>query len=616
LQYMNNKEAAKLWNCSEQWIALLCRKGKIEGAIKNGRSWLIPMTVATPLKNNKATNTHEVRKLSALPLPVGISDYMRAESSYYYVDKTLLIKELLDEGSSVSLFMRPRRFGKTLALNMLKVFFEKTELDTSVFFKYRKLWQCGTDYQGFQGKYPVIYLSFKDIKCATWEEALEKIALLLQDEYARHMQCLEESSLDIYKEYYNKVLCCRASKTELSEALGRLSLFLAKAYSSKVVILIDEYDTPIQQGYIKGYYQEILDFMRSLLSGGLKDNNNLFKGVLTGILRVSKENLFSGLNNLTIDTVADSKYAQYFGFTEQEIVDMAAYYDRNGQLEEIKHWYDGYHFGSLEIYNPWSVINYFNNLCVPKAFWANTSENIILKELLSCMDVERAEAIRSLLEGKTVVARLNFNIIYPKLQDNLDTIYSFLLLAGYLKCDAYLGGGYYELSLPNNEVKQIYREEFIAWLGNNFQGNIVNSLRKALVLQDKELLELKLREFLQASVSCFDYSSEGFYHGLMLGLVAAMADKYYVKSNREVGLGRFDLQLEPRNKSLPGFILEFKSKAKTDQEELTQLAEEALQQIAEKKYAYELKERNIMQIYYYGIAFSGKQVKIAVGKIE
>lgn len=610
-QYISAKEFARLKGRTEQWVTSQCRKGAIRGAVKVGKSWQMPCDILNVGDSLNTKKEFVLPKESTLPLPVGISDYCTVENECYYVDKTLLIKELLDEHSSVILFTRPRRFGKTLTIDMLKVFFELNKQDTSVHFRKRKIWKCDRKYQELQGKFPVIALSFKDVKFTSWEDSYEKIGLLLQAEYNRHKEILISDRLsDFDKAYFAKVANCTASKVALTEALGRLSAMLAAVYEQKVLVLIDEYDTPVQQGFYYGFYDEVLNFMRLLLSSVLKDNTNLFKGVLTGILRISKENLFSGLNNLVVDTVLSKKYSSYFGFTIAEVEMMAQYYGSENKLAELREWYDGYRFGDMEIYNPWSVTNYFNNLCDPQAYWINTSENSILRELLAEINEENAYELTNLLQGNSILAKLNLNIIYPKLQHDTDAVYSFLLMAGYLKAVGTLEKGYFFLALPNYEIKEIYRDEVLAWIQNNWQDNVANNLRKALLSQDSEQLQKYLSGFLKSAVSWFDTSTESFYHGMMLGLTAAVSDKYNIKSNRESGLGRFDLALMPKAGALPGIIMEFKAETNCTEEKLELLSNTALAQIASKEYYNDLQAHGIKNIVGYGIAFSGKKAKI------
>lgn len=359
------KEKALEWNVSPRSVNDMCKKGRIQGAIKEKGSWLIPDDSPKPMdgrvSNGKYIKKNMVAKAEVKSLPIGISDYVRAQEEYYYVDKTLLIKEFLDQKPLVSLFTRPRRFGKTLNMDMLRVFFEISDKNTSKYFADKNIWQCGEEYRSHQGKYPVIFLTFKDVKFDTWDATIDKIRGLLQEEYGRHQELLNSDKLSQYeKEYFTKIISATANEVELTSSLERLSKMLASHYDKAPVIIIDEYDTPIQEGYSKDFYNEIIGFMRNFFSGAFKDNKNLSYGFLTGILRIAQESIFSGLNNLTVNSVMDEEYDSFFGFTESEVKAMLSYYGVSDKEEELKDWYDGYLFGSEEIYNPWSVINYIS----------------------------------------------------------------------------------------------------------------------------------------------------------------------------------------------------------------------------------------------------------------
>lgn len=553
------------------------------------------------------------------PCAVGNTSYVEMVQNSYYVDKTLLIKDLVDDRVPVTLFTRPRRFGKTLAMNMLKTFFEKTDADTSVYFQDKKIWNCGEKYRDLQGKYPVVSITFKDVKFNSWEESLEAVRLVMRDEYMRHTELTGSDVLNsVERDYIERMISGTLSEVEYTRSLLNLTRMLEKHHKCKTVILIDEYDTPIQQGHTHGFYDKVITFMRNFMSAGLKDNPSLAFGVLTGILRVSKENLFSGLNNPVVNTVLDEKYSEYFGFTTSEVEAMAEYYGKVEKLEEIRSWYDGYRFGSTEIYNPWSVTNYFYNDCKPKAFWANTSDNEIIQEILRGLTSDMAEELFTLLEGKTIQTSLNMEVIYPKIADGADTVFSFLLIAGYLKpvrsAEETEYGTFAELMLPNAEVRRVYNTEILSWLKGSLDGNVMADLEKALYLSDGSKLEKALQKYLISSVSYFDSGAESFYHGMMLGLVACLSSRYQIRSNRESGDGRYDLLLEPRSSVLPGIIMEFKAEKSLEKEQLRELAEEGLQQIQNSRYDVELKEQGITNVVKYGIAFSGKNVEVAVGE--
>lgn len=553
-----------------------------------------------------------------LPLPIGVADYRLASTEYYYIDKTLMIKEFLDERPMVSLFTRPRRFGKTLNMDMLRTFFEKTAEDTSVYFRDKAIWQCGERYRSYQGKYPVIFLTFKDVKFTTWQETFQSIRELIAKEAYRHIELKDSDRCDAFdKKAFLRLQQGNADETELANALADLSLALHKHYGIAPIIIIDEYDIPIQQGYMQGFYDKVILFMRNLFSGGLKDNKHLSYGFLTGILRVAKESIFSGLNNLVINSVLDNKYSEYFGFTASEVQQMAAYYGVADKYAELCAWYDGYRFGRTEIFNPWSVINYFNNGCEPRAFWQTTGSNDIIGEIIGVADAEIYERLTSLVNGKSFVTYIDTSVIYPQIKSNPSSIYSFLLVAGYLKVlktvPAFSGDFMCEVALPNKEIAYVYNKEILQKLDKVIPMAVAISMQEALYSADSQKLKAVMQSLLANSVSSFDTAGENFYHGFMLGLCALLSNAY-VTSNREAGDGRYDIQLMPKNVALPGILIELKAEKHADAERLKKLAAVALKQINDKNYAADMQSHGVKTIYKYGVAFSGKKVEIEVGE--
>ena len=613
------KEKALEWNVSPRSVNDMCKKGRIQGAIKEKGSWLIPDDSPKPMdgrvSNGKYIKKNMVAKAEVKSLPIGISDYVRAQEEYYYVDKTLLIKEFLDQKPLVSLFTRPRRFGKTLNMDMLRVFFEISDKNTSKYFADKNIWQCGEEYRSHQGKYPVIFLTFKDVKFDTWDATIDKIRGLLQEEYGRHQELLNSDKLSQYeKEYFTKIISATANEVELTSSLERLSKMLASHYDKAPVIIIDEYDTPIQEGYSKDFYDEIIGFMRNFFSGAFKDNKNLSYGFLTGILRIAQESIFSGLNNLTVNSVMDEEYDSFFGFTESEVKAMLSYYGVSDKEEELKDWYDGYLFGSEEIYNPWSVINYISKGCLPQAYWVNTGKNEILDDVLRVATDDITERLYDLLQGERVVARIDQNVVYRSLAEDPANIYSLLLVAGYLKTpkkELQADGSYLcEVSIPNREIAAVYKSEILSHFLQTgaITRTTANKIAESLYANDYKKLQSAIGEYMDKSISLFDGGAEGFYHGLMLGLIALMDNQYKIKSNRESGDGRFDVSLIPREKRYPGIILELKWKEKLSDVELEKWSNEALKQIGELRYDSEMKEDGITEILKFGIAFSGKKV--------
>lgn len=613
------KEKALEWDVTPRAVNVMCKNGRIEGAIKEKGSWLIPDDAEKPIDGRISTGKY-VKKIinpKVKSLPIGISDYVRAQSEYYYVDKTLLIKEFLDQKPLVSLFTRPRRFGKTLNMDMLRVFFEISDEDTSKYFADKAIWKCGEEYQSHQGKYPVIFLTFKDVKFDTWESTIDKIRGLLQEEYGRHQELLSSDKLSQYeKEYFAKILDASANEVELTSALERLSKMLATHYGKAPIIIIDEYDTPIQEGYSKDFYDEIISFMRNFFSGAFKDNKNLSYGFLTGILRIAQESIFSGLNNLTVNSVMDEEYDSFFGFTSNEVKEMLEYYAMTEKESELKEWYDGYLFGNEEIYNPWSVINYISRGGIPQAYWVNTGNNEILEDVMRVATDDITERLYALLQGDRVVARIDQNVVYKSLAEDPANIYSLLLVAGYLKTpkkELQADGSYLcEVSIPNREIAAVYKSEILSHFLQigAITRTTANKIAESLYANDYKKLQSAVAEYMDKSISFYDGGAEGFYHGLMLGLIALMDNQYKIKSNRESGDGRYDVCLIPREKRYPGIILELKWEKGLGEAALDSLADEALVQIDALRYDSEMKEDGIIDILKFGIAFSGKKVSV------
>ena len=592
------KEMASIWNVTERTVTNFCKRGKIPGAVKVGKSWKIPDHAEKPMDGRVSSGKYVKKAASAerKSLPIGISDYVRAQSEYYYVDKTLLIKEFLDKKPLVSLFTRPRRFGKTLNMDMLRVFFESTDTDTSRYFTDKAIWKCGEEYRSHQGKYPVIFLTFKDVKFDTWEETIEKIKALLQEEYGRHQELVNSDKLSEYeKEYFAKILDSTANEVALTSALEKLSKMLNTHYGKAPIIIIDEYDTPIQEGYTKDFYEEIIGFMRNFFSGAFKDNKNLSYGFLTGILRIAQESIFNGLNNLTVNSIMDEEYDNYFGFTGEEVTRMLEYYGVSEKESELRDWYDGYLFGSKEIYNPWSVINYISKGCIPQAYWVNTGKNEILEDVLKVATDDITERLYSLLQGERVIARIDQNVVYRSLAEDPANVYSWLLVAGYLKTpkkELQADGSYLcEISIPNREIAAVYKSEILSHLVQigAITRTTANKIAESLYANDYKKLQKAIAEYMDKSISFYDAGAEGFYHGLVLGLIALMDNQYKIKSNRESGGGRYDIGLIPREERYPGIIMELKWKKELDEDKLAGLADEALAQIDYMGYDAEMK---------------------------
>lgn len=551
-------------------------------------------------------------------IPVGKTNYKSICQNNYYVDKTLFIKDIINEAkfTEVMLFTRPRRFGKTLNMNMLQTFFEKTDEDTSIYFTDKKIWQAGEAYTKMQGQYPVIFLTLKDIKSFDWNISLGLLKEIIRNEYSRHQEL--ENSQEISQAdlvLYHKIINDTATDLSYFFSLQSLSRMLYDHHKKAPIIIIDEYDTPIQQGFLHGYYEQAVEFIRNFFSAALKDNPHMSFAVLTGILRVAKESIFSGLNNLSTYSVLDDSFSEYFGFTAEEVTALANYYNAEDKVPEIKKWYDGYKFGSHEIYNPWSVANYFNRDFTARPYWTETSENGVVHKLLQRADETTYENLKNLLAGNNVSSVVKTNIIYPRLNDSQTDVFGFLLMTGYLKATKVTLGersSYTcQLEIPNKEIEGIYWDEVLRVQEESVGEDIIIRLQNAFLAKDSDTLQTTLSNYLLKTASYYDGLNENYYHGFLLGLMAVLVTSHKPLSNRESGYGRYDIELMPKNLSTPGIIIELKA-ARSAQENLHALAESALKQIEEKRYDTALLAKGVTKIDKYGIAFYKKDVEIVV----
>ena len=546
-------------------------------------------------------------------MPVGLDNFREMIArEYYFVDKTKFIKELLDSNAMVTLITRPRRFGKTLAMRMLQEFFDINAAGRDTF-KGLNISRAGEKYMQHRGKYPVIFLQLKNVAAGDFEKSfafLKAIIARLYREYA----FLEESPAltGDEKEYYVRVRRGREHCTydDLAMSLGNLTDMLYRHYGIRPIVLIDEYDAPIQHAWEDGYYEDMIRFMRQFYSEVLKGNDALEFAVLTGVLRVAKESIFSGLNNLKVCSVLSGEYSDIFGFTGEEVAKMAVDLQQEDKLPEIKAWYDGYTFGGTEIYNPWSVIMYFDAGCKPAPYWVNTSGNGIVKQMFKFSGQEGADDLQSLMDGGSVFKQLREGVVYANIGDRIDDLYSILLMTGYLKCVGLmekLYGEEAELRIPNKEIRSLFGREI---LENFIAAGSVSRLGRmldAMVSGHGDIFESVLSGIVRNNVSYHDAANgESFYHGMMLGFCVLLKDTHIVQSNRESGYGRFDLALIPTDRRYYGVILEFKRAA--DEAQLEEKALEAMAQIEELSYIAEFEQRQIEKVWKYGIAFCGKKV--------
>nr|WP_249169554.1 AAA family ATPase [Fusobacterium necrophorum] len=537
-------------------------------------------------------------------LPNGISDFkVLREANYYYVDKTKWIEELQQEIGKTILFTRPRRFGKTLNMSMLQYFFDIQNQEENA-----KLFQGleieHSPYMVEQGKYPVVFLSFKDLKNKSWKDCLLKWKYQMKELYNKHLDiydCLNR----IDQKDFDRILSMEET-ANYEDSLKAFTKYLYYHYKRKVVILIDEYDTPIVSAYEHGYYEEAISFFRNFYSAALKDNEYLQMGVMTGILRVAKEGIFSGLNNLAVYSVLDERYSSYFGLTEQEVERALNDYGLDYKMEEVKEWYDGYRFGKTEIYNPWSILNYISHQKL-EAYWVNTSNNFLIYDVLEQANRNLFEELQAVFQGKEIQKTLEYSFSFQELK-NPQEIWQLLVHSGYLKIEKNMGNHRYALKIPNQEIYQFFEKSFL----NRFLGGVdyFQDMMSAFKQEELAIFEKKLQEILRSNVSYYDGGQEEkYYHNLVLGMILSLSKEYEIRSNLESGYGRYDISIEPKDKRKTGFILECKV-AKTE-EELEEKAKEALEQIQEKKYDTEMRQRGISKVLGLGLAFCGKKVKIA-----
>ncbi|MBQ7497825.1 MAG: AAA family ATPase, partial [Selenomonas sp.] len=525
-------------------------------------------------------------------MPVGVDDFRRVRERYYYVDKTDFIRKLIDGHAQVTLITRPRRFGKTLAMSMLYYFFSSKDAETNrVLFEGTGIEQAGERYMEEQGTRPVIFLSLKDIKQSRYTGMVQMIGSAMQDLYYEFSYLMEGDALPPHeKKYFQSVLDRTASEVDLQLSLKKLTIFLSRYHKKPVLVLIDEYDAPIQSAWDHGYYGEAIDFVRNYLSAVLKSNPNLDFAVLTGVLRIAKESIFSSLNNLKVASVAGGGFEEVMGFNQAEIEQMAADFNVPEKYKEIKAWYDGYNFSGKAIFNPWSVVSYFDHDCLPEPYWVNTSGNTILGQLLRKAEPEQVRDLYALLNGGSVRAQLVEGAIYTDIGKSSRALYSMMLNTGYLtvaETPRSYAGARTAMRIPNMEIRLLFQEEIISRLAEaGSDENMLVTITEALLEGRAEDFAASLEKFLRFAVSFYDTANkESFYHGLMLGMLAALVPAFEVLSNRESGYGRFDIAILPKEKETAGALLEFKVAEK--EEVLPERAQEALAQIEENAYLTE-----------------------------
>lgn len=560
-------------------------------------------------------------------LPVGIENFREfQDKAYYYVDKTLMLRDLLELGGKVNLFTRPRRFGKTLTLSMIRTYFEQEVMengeiaDNRHYFDGMKILAAGEEYTSHMGKYPVITLSLKSSKQPDYQMAYESLLDEIIKEYVRHRYVLDSDCLpEVYQKKYEAIMNHQAEPIDYAKSLAFLSECLAKYHHTSAIVLLDEYDVPLENAFFAGFYDQMVDFIRSLFESVLKTNDSLEFAVITGCLRISRESIFTGLNNLEINSVLTVNYGEYFGFTQTEVETMLADYGMQDQTALVKDWYDGYLFGDTEVYNPWSVVNYMKAAIAsanifPKPYWSNTSSNSIVRELIERADDTVLGELDELLAGGTIEKIIHEDITYSDIYSTQDNLWNFLFFTGYLKAVSQRSDGtniYLTMSVPNKEIASIYKSTIRDWFDVSVRKADFAPFYQALRTQDTAAIEEFINGQLSVSISYHD-EAERFYHGYLIGILGGIGG-YRILSNREQGLGRPDLLLRPNNPAHPAFVIEIKQVKKFNQRSAA--CDEALRQIREKGYALELIRDGYEKVVCYGICFCDKSCMVKTGPV-
>ena len=549
---------------------------------------------------------------------IGTSDFKKMRvKDYYYIDKTMYIKDILDNKSEIILVTRPRRFGKTLNMSMLKYYFDCTQKDNKELFRSLKIMEQEEKYTSKLGAYPVIYLTLKDVQDRNYENMLLNLKTAILDMYQEHRYLLE--SPKVYpeeKEAITEILFGRENEVMIRNSIRELSKYLSRHYNKPVILLVDEYDVPLQNAYVEGYYEEAVKFFKTFYGVTFKDNPYLEKTVLTGVSRVAKESIFSGANNFKVFTVLDNEFADDFGITEEEMNKVIEDFEIQDEKEQIKKWYDGYKIGEVEgIYNPWSIINYLTDRKL-MPYWVNTSSNDLIKLILKNSSSVK-EKMERLLKDEAIEVKINLETVIVGIENNEDNIWGLLLGTGYLKVveTVDIPEGIYKVKLPNYEIKFLFQQIVDEWFRNKVIGNDLKSILKDLVTLNIEEYEEKFKILVKEMFSYMDVgenTAENFYHAFVLGMMVGLRDSYYVNSNRESGMGRYDIMLEPKDKNGNSFIMEFKVYKEEKEKTIEETIENAKKQIEEKGYEQNLRERGFTNITKMVYAFKGKEVKMAI----
>ena len=549
---------------------------------------------------------------------IGTSDFRKLRIlKYYYIDKSMYIKDIIDNASEVALITRPRRFGKTLNMSMLRYFFDCDIKDSREMFNGLKIMEQGEKYTSKLGAYPCIYLTLKDLDVSKFEYMITQLKTEMLEIYYEKRYLLDGDNIaEGERTIFNKILSATASEMEIINSVKMLSKLLYRHYEKPVMLFIDEYDVPIQAAYVKGFYNEAIDFLKNFYRTTFKDNPYLEKTVLTGVSRVAKESIFSGANNFKVFTVLDNEFADDFGITSEEMDKVIEDFDVEDEKEEIKKWYDGYRIGNVEgIYNPWSILNYLTDKQL-KPYWVNTSSNDLIKMTIKKSTTVK-EKMERLLKGEAIEVPIDLETIINGIEENENNIWGLMLGTGYLKVDEVvdLARGIYKVKLPNYEINLLFENMVEEWFNDKVIGNDLNSILKDLVELNLDEFEIKFQKLVEEMFSYMDVgkdTAENFYHAFVLGMLVGLKDSYYVNSNRESGMGRYDIMLEPQDKTKNSFIIEFKVANDMKENTIEDVVESAKKQIEERDYESNLRERGFNNITKMVFAFKGKECKMQI----
>ena len=616
---MNIKRAAQIWSLSERRVNELCKTGRIEGAYKEEGRWVIPANARKPVDERyKVSAPPSLYESKTRPLPIGITEFRKISDEYFYVDKTLMIKEILDEKAVVSLYTRPRSFGKTLNLDMIRTFFELTDDDNTRYFKNKKIWLEGEEYRTYMGKYPVVYLDFRSVRFEDWINSYEKIAKIIIGEFDRHRELMDsEKCSQMDRVAFTKILTGRYSTSELKSSLYMLTKMLHEHYDEETVVIIDEYDTPVSYAHRYGYEDDMRDFFSDFYYEGFQENRNLRFAFMCGILNLSNEGIFDRISNIKINTVLDKRYGDSFGFTDKELETVIDYFGAEAREREIKNWYSIYQFGNAEVYNPWSIMNYFNEDCRPLPYWEMTGDNEVINLFLDKADLDMLEQLEIMMQSKTIPVRIDITSVSPYNEDDPSALYSYMIANGYfkaVKAEIQFDGDYMcEITIPNREISFMFGKKILVQFEPIIPKATAMSVREAIYRADAEALRRHIYNLIVQTIEFNSPDSDRiFYHGLVLGLCSMLGNRYHVITSGDSETGNFSIEMMPLEARLPGILIQTKRVREGGAEQLEALARFACKQITNRQYETELKMRYLAQAIKYGVAYSGTAIKIVM----